>query len=300
MATRGARDSQARSLPELVVVDLRHGCSEAVVQLRLRRFEIPALALERAVLGEVELDGEDADVTCRHVRILPPWDTIRGMALRLVLAEDSYLVREGVGRLLATQPEVEVAAACGTLSELLDAVETSGPDVVVTDIKMPPTHSDEGIRAADQIQAAHPDVGIVVLSQYAAPDYALALFDRGSAGRAYLLKERVADIDELLRAIRAVAAGGSAIDPKVVDVLIEARTRALDSPLGALTRREREILAEMATGKSNAAIAESLVLTERAVEKHTNAIFSKLGLTYERDVNKRVKAVLIYLSSEEG
>jgi DNA-binding NarL/FixJ family response regulator len=221
------------------------------------------------------------------------------VALRLILAEDSFLVREGVARLLATRPEVEVVAACGSLPELLDAVEAGEPDVVVTDIRMPPTSTDEGIRAADRIQAARPEVGVVVLSQYAAPEYALALFERGSAGRAYLLKERVADLDELLRAIRAVAAGGSAIDPKVVDALIEARTRIADSPLAALTPREREILAEMATGKSNAAIAESLVLTERAVEKHTNAIFSKLGLTYERDVNKRVKAVLIYLASEE-
>jgi DNA-binding NarL/FixJ family response regulator len=222
------------------------------------------------------------------------------MTLRVVLAEDSYLVREGVARLLATQPEVEVVAVCSTLPELLEVVATSEPDVVVTDIRMPPTHTDEGIRAAEHVRAARPEVGVVVLSQYASPDYALALFDRGSAGRAYLLKERVADVDELLRAIRAVAAGGSAIDPKIVDALIEARTRAVDSPIEALTAREREILAEMATGKSNAAIAESLVLTERAVEKHTNAIFSKLGLTYERDVNKRVKAVLIYLSSEDA
>jgi len=222
------------------------------------------------------------------------------MGLRVILAEDSYLVREGVARLLATQPEVEVVAVCGNLAELLEAVDSLEPDVVVTDIRMPPTSSDEGIRAADRIRATRPQVGVVVLSQYAAPEYALALFDRGSAGRAYLLKERVADVDELLRAIRAVASGGSAIDPKVVDALIEARSRVVDSPLVALTPREREILAEMATGKSNAAIAGSLVLTERAVEKHTNAIFSKLGLTYERDVNKRVKAVLIYLSSEEA
>jgi DNA-binding NarL/FixJ family response regulator len=221
------------------------------------------------------------------------------VALRVVFAEDSYLVREGVARLLMTRPEIEVVAVCGNLPELLEAVDLESPDVVVTDIRMPPSSTDEGIRAADRIRETRPEVGVVVLSQYAAPEYALALFDRGSAGRAYLLKERVADVEELLRAIRAVAAGGSAIDPKVVDALIEARSRLADSPLSALTPREREVLAEMATGKSNAAIAASLVLTERAVEKHTNAIFSKLGLTYEQDVNKRVKAVLIYLASEE-
>jgi DNA-binding NarL/FixJ family response regulator len=221
------------------------------------------------------------------------------MALRVILAEDSYLVREGVARLLATQPEIDVVAVCGNLTDLLEAVDSAEPDVVVTDIKMPPSLTDEGIRAADRIRATRPEVGVVVLSQYAAPEYALALFERGAARRAYLLKERVADMDELLRAIRAVVAGGSAIDPKVVDALIEARAHAADSQLSVLTPREREILAEMATGKSNAAIAASLVVTERAVEKHTNAIFSKLGLTYERDVNKRVKAVLIYLSSED-
>jgi DNA-binding NarL/FixJ family response regulator len=220
------------------------------------------------------------------------------MALRVILAEDSYLVREGVARLLATRPEIDLVAVCGNLADLLEAVDSTEPDVVVTDIRMPPSLTDEGIRAADHIRATSPQVGVVVLSQYAAPEYALALFERGSAGRAYLLKERVADMDELLRAIRAVAAGGSAIDPKVVDALIEARAHAADSPLSVLTPREREILAEMATGKSNAAIAASLVLTERAVEKHTNAIFSKLGLTYQRNVNKRVKAVLVYLSSE--
>jgi DNA-binding NarL/FixJ family response regulator len=214
--------------------------------------------------------------------------------LRVLLAEDSFLIREGVARLLGTCPDVDVVGVCTDLRELLDAVETTAVDVVVTDIRMPPGHDDEGIRAAAQLRETHPEVGVVVLSQYAVPDYALALLAGGSAGRAYLLKERVADLDHLLAAITEVARGGSVIDPKVVDAMLAARAQS--SPLGELTPREREILAEMAQGKSNAAIASSLFLTERAVEKHTNAIFTKLGLTYEKDVNKRVKAVLLYLA----
>ena len=215
-----------------------------------------------------------------------------------MLAEDSYLVRAGLTRLLESRPEVEVVAACGGLDELVRAVDAHGPDAVVTDIRMPPTHTDEGIRAAERFRETHSAVGVVVLSQYADPEYALALFERGSAGRAYLLKERVADLEQLLGAVREVVAGGSVIDPKVVDGLIAARSRAAESPLSALTPREREILAEMAQGKSNAAIAASLVLTERAVEKHANSIFGKLGLTYEKDVNKRVKAVLLHLAEQ--
>jgi DNA-binding NarL/FixJ family response regulator len=216
--------------------------------------------------------------------------------LRVLLAEDSFLIREGIAQLLQTRSEVEVVAACSDLRELLDAVETIPVDVVVTDIRMPPGHDDEGIRAAATLRETHPEVGVVVLSQYAVPDYALALLEGGSAGRAYLLKERVADLDQLLGAVEEVARGGSVIDPKVVDAMLAGRAKSAASPLSDLTSREREILSEMAQGKSNAAIASSLFLTERAVEKHTNAIFAKLGLTYERDVNKRVKAVLVYLA----
>jgi DNA-binding NarL/FixJ family response regulator len=216
--------------------------------------------------------------------------------LRVLLAEVSFLIREGIAQLLQTRPEVEVVAMCSDLRELLDAVEATPVDVVVTDIRMPPEHDDEGIRAAATLRDTHPKVGVVVLSQYAVPDYALALLERGSAGRAYLLKERVADLDQLLGAVQEVARGGSVIDPKVVDAMLAGRTTSAASPLSDLTPREREILSEMAQGKSNAAIASSLFLTERAVEKHTNAIFAKLGLTYEKDVNKRVTAVLVYLA----
>ena len=220
------------------------------------------------------------------------------MAIRIVLAEDSYLVREGLARLLDTRGEVTVVAACGDFDTLLEAVDEHAPDAVITDIRMPPTETDEGIRASERFRDSHPSLGVVVLSQYADPELALALFARGSAGRAYLLKERLADVEQLLGAVDEVVAGGSVIDPKVVDGLISARSRAAESPLGSLTTREREVLAEMAQGKSNAAIAASLVLTERAVEKHANSIFGKLGLTYEKDVNKRVKAVLLYLAEE--
>ncbi len=216
--------------------------------------------------------------------------------LRVLLAEDSFLIREGIAQLLETRSEVEVVGACSDLHELLEAVEAIPVDVVVTDIRMPPGHDDEGIRAAAALREMHPEVGVVVLSQYAVPDYALALLEGGSAGRAYLLKERVADLDQLLGAVEEVARGGSVIDPKVVDAMLAGRATSAASPLSELTPREREILAEMAQGKSNAAIASSLFLTERAVEKHTSAIFAKLDLTYERDVNKRVKAVLFYLA----
>ena len=219
--------------------------------------------------------------------------------IRLVLAEDHYLVREGVRRLLETEGELEVAAVCGDLGSLLAAVDAERPDVVVTDIRMPPGDADEGIQAAERLRETHPEVGVVVLSQYANPSYALALLERGSARRAYLLKERVDDLEQLVAAIRAVAEGGSVIDPKVVEALVAAR-RPASSDLDRLTPRELEVLGEMAQGKSNAAIAESLVLSERAVEKHSNSIFSKLGLAEERDVNRRVKAVLVYLEQGGG
>ena len=217
------------------------------------------------------------------------------MAIRVVLAEDNYLVREGVARLIEAVDELELADVCGDLDSLLAAVENAAPDVVLTDIRMPPTGTDEGIRAAAAIRQSHPNVGVVVLSQYADPEYAVALFREGSARLAYLLKERVGDIDELLNAIREVARGGSVVDPKVVEGLVSARTESHESPLQYLTPREREILGEMAQGKNNAAIAHDLTLSERAVEKHINSIFSKLHLSEEPDTHRRVKAVLLFL-----
>ncbi len=222
------------------------------------------------------------------------------MALRVVLAEDNVLLREGVSQLLEREEDLRLVGVAGDLPGLLQLIDGEKPDVVVTDIRMPPTGTDEGIQAANHVRGAHPSIGVVVLSQYANPSYALALLSQGSEGRAYLLKERVADVQELLAAIREVAAGGSVIDPKVVDALVTATGRRTPSDLDRLTPRETEILAEMAQGKSNAAIAATLVLREGAVEKHSNSIFSKLGLSEERQVNRRVKAVLVYLAGAEG
>jgi DNA-binding NarL/FixJ family response regulator len=216
--------------------------------------------------------------------------------IRLVLADDHYLVREGVRRLLETEPELEVAAVCDDLDSLLAAVDAENPDVVLTDIRMPPGSNDEGIQAAARLRETHPGVGVVVLSQYATPSYALALLEQGSAGRAYLLKERVEDVDQIVAAIRAVAGGGSVIDPRVVEALVNENGRSESSPLNQLTPRERDVLREMAEGKTNAAIAETLVLTERSVEKVIHSIFLKLGLTWEPSVHKRVKAVILYLA----
>jgi DNA-binding NarL/FixJ family response regulator len=216
--------------------------------------------------------------------------------IRLVFADDSYLLREGVKQLIESQPDLELAATATDFNSLLAAVDRERPDVVLTDIRMPPTGTDEGIRAAERIRESHPHTGVVVLSQYLEPEYALSLLARGAAGRAYLLKERVSDIDQLVNAIREVARGGSAIDPKVVEALVQARTRRADSPLRDLTAREKEVLAAMAEGKNNAAIASGLFLTERAVEKHINSIFSKLGLQEEKDTHRRVRATLLYLS----
>ncbi len=222
------------------------------------------------------------------------------MALRIVLAEDNALLREGMARLFAAQEDLELVGVAADLPELLAVVTEVTPDVVVTDIRMPPTGTDEGIQAAAWVREHHPSVGVVVLSQFTSPSYALALLEDGSAGRAYLLKERVAGANELAQAIRVVASGGSVIDPLVVDELVAARATRRSSDLSWLTPRETEILAEMAQGKSNAAIAEALGISERAVEKHSNAIFSKLGLTEERDANRRVKAVLVYLAEQPG
>ena len=218
------------------------------------------------------------------------------MPIRLVLAEDHYLVREGVRRLLETRPDFEVAAACGDLDSLLAAVEAEQPDVVVTDIRMPPGSVDEGIQAAERLRETNPDMGVVLLSQYTNPSYVLALLEGGSARRAYLLKESVRDLGQLVAAIHAVAEGGSVIDPKVVEALVAENARGEESPLNQLTERERDVLREMAEGKNNAAIAEALFLTERSVEKVIHSIFLKLGLTWETAVHKRVKAVILYLA----
>jgi len=217
--------------------------------------------------------------------------------IRVVIAEDAYLVREAIGLILAGTDEVEVVRAVDDGTTLLAAVEEERPDVVITDIRMPPSGNDEGIRAAHILRETHPDIGVVVLSQYAEPRYPLALLDGGSSGRAYLLKERVHDRGQLVAAIKAVAKGESVIDPRVVEVLVEARAREEASPLSELTPRETEVLAEIAKGKSNSAIADSLFLTKRAVEKHINAIFMKLGLTNPDDVSRRVKATLMFIGS---
>lgn len=221
------------------------------------------------------------------------------MPVSVALAEDNLIVREGIGQLLAGDPDIDVVASCGDLESLLEAVETHRPDVVVTDIRMPPTHTDEGIRLAAILRERHPTVGVVVLSNYAEPGFAMALLETGSEGRAYLLKDRVHSRTQLVSAIQSVAAGGSVMDPKIVEPLVAAKSRAEHSPLADLTVREREVLAAIAEGKSNAAIAESLVLTKRAVEKHINSIFLKLDLSDVEDVSKRVKAALLYLADTE-
>jgi DNA-binding NarL/FixJ family response regulator len=221
------------------------------------------------------------------------------MPIRVVIADDHLLVREGVRRLLETEPDIEVAAVCGDLDSLLAAVAAEHPDVVVTDIRMPPDNTDEGIQAAQRLRTTDPDVGVVVLSQYETPSYALALLDGGSAGRSYLLKERVQEPEQLVSAIRAVAGGGSVIDPKVVEALVAEDARGERSPIRGLTARERDVLREMAAGKSNAAIGESLFLAERSVEKVIHAIFLKLGLTWEPSVNKRVMAVILFLAESD-
>lgn len=222
------------------------------------------------------------------------------MPIRVVLADDSYILREGVKELLSAVEDIVVVATCTDLDTLEAAIESQRPDVVVTDIRMPPTNTDEGIRVAERLRTTAPSIGVLVLSQYADAEYAVALLDKGASGRAYLLKERVTDLDQLANAIREVARGGSAIDAKVVENLIAARTKQAQSPLANLTPREKEVLAEVAKGKNNAAIAAELHLTDRAVEKHINSIFSKLGLSEELDVHRRVRAALIYLAALPG
>ena len=219
--------------------------------------------------------------------------------VRVVFAEDNYLVREGTAALLTTSDQIQLVATVASLDELLAAVEEHTPEAVLTDIRMPPTNTTEGIDAARRIRAGHPEIGVVVLSQYAEEDYAYDLLKDGAAGLGYLLKERVADLDELVRAITEVAKGGSVLDPKVVEALVARKDRMAHSPLAQLTDREREVLGHMAQGENNAAIAKDLFLTERAVEKHINSLFHKLGLTEETDVHRRVMAVLAFLRETE-
>ena len=217
-----------------------------------------------------------------------------------MIAEDEFLMREALEHVMARADGIDVVRYVGDRDELLAAVEDERPDAVLTDIRMPPTRTDEGIQVAQALRRSHPEVGVVVLSQFADPTYALELLEAGSAGRAYLLKERVSEPDELISAINAVVRGESVIDPRVVDVLVRARSVSARSPLAELTPRERDVLSELAQGKSNAAIARSLVLTKRAVEKHINAIFTKLELPSPDDVSRRVTAALLFLASGEA
>jgi DNA-binding NarL/FixJ family response regulator len=222
------------------------------------------------------------------------------VGLRIIFAEDNYLVREGTSALLAEVEDLDLVGTASDLDGLLDAVEQHHPDAVLTDIRMPPTNTTEGIDAARRIRSEHPDTGVVVLSQYAEDEYAYELLKDGAGGLGYLLKERVSDIDEVARALREVAAGGSVLDPKVVEGLVNRRAREERSPLRHLTERERQVLSLMAEGKNNAGIARSLVLTERAIEKHINSLFHKLGLSEEPDVHRRVMAVLTFLRERGG
>ena len=220
--------------------------------------------------------------------------------MKVVIAEDHYLVREGTRRLLESSGEVEVVAAVERTEDLLEAVGRLHPDAVITDIRMPPTHQMEGIEAAHEIRSRHPDVGIVVLSQYVNSLYAFELFRDGTTGLAYLLKDRVGELDELLRALREVATGGSVIDPKVVEGLLGRRQEPARSLLETLSSREMEVLSEMAQGESNAAISDSLYISPSAVEKHINAIFAKLMLSSEDGAqHRRVAAVLTFLRNHD-
>ena len=219
--------------------------------------------------------------------------------VRVVFAEDNYLVREGTAALLQTSDEVELIGTASSFDELMAAVEELKPEVVLTDIRMPPTNTTEGIDAARRIRSDHPDIGVVVLSQFAEEEYAYELLKDGAAGLGYLLKERVANLDELVRALNEVAKGGSVLDPKVVEALVSAKDRMAHSLLATLTDREREVLEHMAQGQNNASIGKSLFLTERAVEKHINSLFHKLGLSEETDVHRRVMAVLAFLRESD-
>ena len=219
------------------------------------------------------------------------------MPLRVVFADDNYLVREGVAALLAEVDEIQLVETVADPNSLLKSVAEHHPDAVLTDIRMPPTHTNEGIEAAKRIRVEYPKTGVVVLSQYVEEDYAIELLADGVEGLGYLLKERVSDLDELVRALHEVTRGGSALDPKVVEGLLARKASDASSPLLGLTEREREVLGQMATGRNNATIAKTLFMSDRAVEKHIGSVFQKLGLVDEREVNRRVMAVLAFLDA---
>ena len=222
------------------------------------------------------------------------------MMVRVVLGEDSYLAREGISRALGAIDEIELVASGADFDELVDAVNRLEPDVVLTDVRMPPSHTDEGIRLANQLRRSHPTIGVVILSQHSDALYALALLEDGSDGRGYLLKDRVRDQEELGRALLEVARGGTVVDAKIINELLAVRRRRETTGLETLTDREQEILALVAEGRSNGDIAEALVITKRAVEGHINSIFSKLELGDPEKVDRRVKAALLYLTGQPG
>ena len=222
------------------------------------------------------------------------------MTVRVVFADDNFLVREGLAGLLTETPGIDLVETVADPDALLAAVATHRPDAVLTDIRMPPTFTTEGIDAAKRIRVEYPDTGVVVLSQYVEEDYAFALLSDGVAGLGYLLKERVSQVDELVRALQDVARGGSALDPKVVEGLMNRKNQETSSALQGLTERELEVLQELATGRSNASVAKTLFMSERAVEKHVGSVFMKLGLVHESDVNRRVMAVLAFLEATGG
>jgi DNA-binding NarL/FixJ family response regulator len=222
-----------------------------------------------------------------------------GERVRVVVADDAFVVREGLAASLSLAPELELVGVCSDGNQLRTMVALVHPDVVITDVRMPPSGDGEGVRIASELRQSDPDVGVVLLTQYVEAAYAVALMEGGTSRRGYLLKDRVANRPELVRAVRTVAAGGSVVDPTVVEALLESRARATDSPLSELTPREREILGRIAEGKSNAAIAESFVLTKRAVEKHVNSIFAKLNLPGPESVSRRVAAALLFLADEQ-
>lgn len=250
-------------------------------------------------MSEPQLQSEaGSDPAITSAAAWPPTPPLR-RPIRLVVADDSYLIRESLRHALSGQDRAEIVGVCSDGRALEAAIEERRPDVVMTDIRMPPSGGEEGIQAAARLRETHPQIGVVVLSQYAEPAYAVALLASGTSRRAYLLKERLSNRGELLQAIEAVASGGSVIDPKIVELLIETRGRAETSPLADLTARELELLALIAQGQSNPAIAETLVLTKRAVEKHVNSIFFKLGLPDAQYVSRRVMAALIFLSDHD-
>ncbi len=251
----------------------------------LRRDRFLSSARDTDDLGPQERQGAD------------PGRPRAASSLRVVLADDNFLVREGVAALLAESDDLEVVGLAGDPEALMEIVATQRPDAVLTDIRMPPTFTTEGIDAARRIRTRYPAVGVVVLSQYVVPEYAFELLQDGVAGLGYLLKERVADLDQIVRALRDVVSGGSALDPKVVEGLMARKAAQSRSPLPGLTDREREVLEAMATGQNNPAIARSLHMSERAVEKHVGAVFQKLGLTEDEQVSRRVKAVLAFLDA---